>query len=250
MRGEHRHTLGNGIEAFKGVYQSMRLVQGAKLSVNADVSNGTFWTEFRFHHTAQLICKVRDTGELIAKLKPIRDKENNLVESPGFREMRRLKKLGVYAKHRGAINEDKMLIVDRVIPKNANELSFEIRDKDKPDTTREITVAKYFREKYDIMLEYPELPLVAMTKKRTFYPMEILQLAPNQRYPFKLDENQTSSMIKFAVTRPDKRKQDIQNGLNMLKWGTDPYLKNYGLKISPTMVQTKARLLPAPVVQF
>lgn len=39
-------------------------------------------------------------------------------------------------------------------------------------------------------------------------------------------------------------------GLKLLKWDQDPFLKNYGLKISPQMIETQARLLTPPVVQF
>ena len=47
QRGEIRHDLGGGVEAFKGVFASLRPVLDDKfnkaLSVNVDVANGTFW---------------------------------------------------------------------------------------------------------------------------------------------------------------------------------------------------------------
>lgn len=47
QRGEQRFDLGGGIEAFKGVFASLRPVFDDKfqksLSVNVDVANGTFW---------------------------------------------------------------------------------------------------------------------------------------------------------------------------------------------------------------
>jgi eukaryotic translation initiation factor 2C len=42
-------------------------------------------------------------------------------------------------------------------------------------------------------------------------------------------------MIKFAVTRPKQRIEAIEHGVSMLKWGQDPYLKHYGIKIDPQM---------------
>lgn len=66
--------------------------------------------------------------------------------------------------------------------------------------------------------------------------MECCILAPNQKYQYKLDPNQTSSMIKFAVTRPKMRIMSIEHGLNvMLKWKDDPYLAHYGVKIDGNM---------------
>lgn len=47
QRGEQRFDLGGGVEAFKGVFASLRPVLDDKfnksLSVNVDVANGTFW---------------------------------------------------------------------------------------------------------------------------------------------------------------------------------------------------------------
>jgi hypothetical protein len=49
-------------------------------------------------------------------------------------------------------------------------------------------------------------------------------------------------MIKFAVTRPDKRAQDIHAGIKKLDWAGDPAHKAYGLKINPTMTQVSVQL--------
>ena len=57
-------------------------------------------------------------------------------------------------------------------------------------------------------------------------------------------------MIKFAVSRPLQRRAGIEHGLNMLKWDQDPYLRNYGLKISREMLETKARVLDPPEVLY
>ena len=57
-------------------------------------------------------------------------------------------------------------------------------------------------------------------------------------------------MIKFAVTRPNVRKEAIEGGLKLLDWAGDKYMSNYGLKISPDMIQTNCRVLAPPGVQF
>lgn len=46
-------------------------------------------------------------------------------------------------------------------------------------------------------------------------------------------------MIKFAVTRPEERMKDIETGIGTLKWNEDIYLKNYGLTISPRMIEVR-----------
>jgi eukaryotic translation initiation factor 2C len=57
-------------------------------------------------------------------------------------------------------------------------------------------------------------------------------------------------MIKFAVSRPGDRKESIRKGLDLLKWDTDPFLSNYGLKIDRNMLKTEARVLNPPTVLF
>ena len=57
-------------------------------------------------------------------------------------------------------------------------------------------------------------------------------------------------MIKFAVTRPQGRLEAINGGLELLNWKEDIYLKNYGLSIDDKMLQTQARLLAPPTIQF
>ena len=64
------------------------------------------------------------------------------------------------------------------------------------------------------------------------------------------EPGQTASMIKFAVTRPKERRAGIEGGLKLLNWEADPYIRNYGLKISTDMLETQARLLAPPTVQF
>jgi eukaryotic translation initiation factor 2C len=80
------------------------------------------------------------------------------------------------------------------------------------------------------------IPVVKMTKKirgsNVFLPMDVLRIDANQRYNTKLSDTQTSNMIKFAVTLPKERWAAVQQGVRLLNWGTDPYLKHYGLEIS------------------
>lgn len=118
-------------------------------------------------------------------------------------------------------------------------------------TEKNVTVQDYFARRYNVHLEYPGFPLVEVTsKKRVLYPMEVCFMQKGQKYPYKLDEKQTANMIKFAVSRPAERKKAIQTGLDMLDWKKDPYLRNYGLEIEPTMLTTEARVLDPPIVQY
>lgn len=57
-------------------------------------------------------------------------------------------------------------------------------------------------------------------------------------------------MISFAISKPDTRKKDTKDRVAHLDWEHDPFLSNYGLKIEPNMLKTKARVLSSPDVRF
>ena len=80
--------------------------------------------------------------------------------------------------------------------------------------------------------------------------MEVCVSNIGQRYPAKLNEDQISKMIRFAATRPGERMNGIKYGLSKFAWSEDPYLRNYGMKINPSMLQTNARILDPPEVGF
>jgi len=101
---------------------------------------------------------------------------------------------------------------------------------------KEISVFDYFRQRYNVTLNYWMLPLIE-TSRGGMFPMECAVLLPNQKYQYKLSPDQTTNMIKFAVTRPKQRVASIEHGVGMLKWAHDPYLNHYGLKIQTTMTE-------------
>lgn len=127
---------------------------------------------------------------------------------------------------------------------------FDLRHKDSGEIEPDVSIYDYFLRKYKLGLQFKDLPVIETTRKGVAYPMEVCHMLPGQRYPFKLNELQTSNMIKFAVARPADRKKAIEGGLNLLDWRNDPFLNNYGLKIDPNMLKTDARLLNPPNVLY
>jgi eukaryotic translation initiation factor 2C len=238
QHGERRFDLGGGIEAFKGVYQTMRIVHAgpklARLSVILDVANGTFWTQGRLLDTAVTICGARDPGDL----------QNKLRQNPrqGESFLKKLRKLHVVAKHRDG--QPVPIVIDRFVFQSAKERKFEGAD------GKTISIYEYYAKKYNVYLKF-DLPLVKATRgQNTLFPMELLYIEENSRYNFKLDERQTSNMIRFAVEPPPQRWQAIEHGLKMLNWNNDPYLKQHGLQIDTRKTVVDGRLLPAPTVKY
>lgn len=243
-KGETRFILSPGIEAFKGAYASPRISHApngqARLSVNLDVMNTVFWTESPLHQAAVNITNTRDINGLIASLK-----QGGKKSRAGL-ELKKMMKLHVTANHRNSKTkgEPDSYVIKEFVYNSARDEKFEKDGK-------MISIYDYFLREFNVRLQYPDLPLVRMTRgKNTLLPMEVLKLKGNQRYSFKLDERQTSNMIKYAATPPADRWRSIQHGLDMLDWNNDPVLRAFGFQISTQPTTVDGRLLTAPTVKF
>lgn len=58
---------------------------------------------------------------------------------------------------------------------------------------RRVTVADYFKEKYNCPLRFPGFPIIETTKKGCYVPIELCYILPMQRFPFKLDGTDVSN---------------------------------------------------------
>ena len=238
--GQTRFDLGGGIEAFKGVYQSMRIAHQQSgnhcLTVNVDVSNGTFWRAGPLPNAVMAVLGVRGPQDVAAATR----NEN------AFRQLKKLRRVQVFTTYRDGAHDT--YTIDKFLQQSAMDYTFPTKDATGQESR--MSIAQYFQQKYNIRLQYLNWPLVSMTKKNCVVPIEVLKLEENQRYNFKLDERQTSQMIRFAVTPPQERWTDITRGVQMLNWSQDTYLNEYGMKINPNPVVTKGRLIQNPKVAF
>ncbi|KAF3763069.1 Piwi-domain-containing protein [Cryphonectria parasitica EP155] len=254
----HRH-----IEAIKGIYASIRTNSsirsgGMGLGINVDVANTAFWSggaTFLELCTAYLRSSRReyiqlrdyDLGKALA---PVEYPNGQLGQSPMWKMLRRMSKLSFSVKHRGKMNDVKPYKIKGFVwdlkkfPQGANARNYKF-EKD----GQSISVEEYFRQRYDIKLKAWYMPLIETTRDGVF-PMETITIDKFQRYNFKLDGEQTSKMIKFAVTKPPVRQSGVMNCVKTLRWREDPYLKSFGIQIKGEMEAIEARVLPNPVIQF
>ena len=93
-----RFSVGNGVEAFKGVYQSLRVAEGAKLVINADVSNSCFWQESSLDHLAYEVSNIGNATRFQALSTGTRD---GGADPPMYAHFKRLVKNKFFLKHRG-----------------------------------------------------------------------------------------------------------------------------------------------------
>ncbi|KAH8727196.1 Piwi domain-containing protein [Phaeosphaeriaceae sp. PMI808] len=243
---QQRFDLGGGVEAFKGVFASLRTVLDDRyqkgLSVNVDVANGTFW---RCQELTRAITQVFNCNpaQFIQRFKAAR---SDWKSSHLKRDLRVFRRVGVSTTH---LKEPVQWIIDDFENMDVHEAKFP----DPDDRTKSISVAQYFKKKYNMNV-MPGVPVVRMTKKirkgAVYMPLDVLKINNNQRYNTKLSDVQTSNMIKFAVTLPKDRWAAVQAGVRLLNWSNDPYLRHYGVQISTNASKVKARILPSPAVHF
>ncbi|KAJ8130082.1 hypothetical protein O1611_g3549 [Lasiodiplodia mahajangana] len=237
-----------------------------KLMINIDTANTTFWQTktvaeiglrmFNEHNEQWSNWGYIEWAEQLRPV-PVKDRQGRTEpgRSEAFSLLRRLQKLKFVVKHRGKMHEEKQYVIKDIKfdksygREGANSQNVHF-DKKMPDgSVRSTTVFQHYQDTYGFRLQYPRLPLIETTRSGMF-PMELCNVADFQRYPFKLDPAQTAAMIKFAVTRPEKRKADIMQGFQKLNYTNDPYLAEFGIKVSGNMQITNARLLRNPEVAF
>ncbi|KAI1815099.1 Piwi-domain-containing protein [Poronia punctata] len=266
------HGMDAIIEIRKGYYAAPRLGQGKNVLINMDTVNTAFWIPafgrnslanvalnmvniIRHHHKQPIFNQV----EFAHALAPINftDKRGKkaVVTTETFWHLRKFHKLKFHVFHRGKFDDSKLYTIKRIIfdPKYGLDGAIPTKvffDKKMPDgSIKSTSVHQHYLDTYDFYLEYAHLPLIETTRGG-YFPMELCNVAKDQRYPFKLSPEQTAEMIKTAVTRPPKRRAAIMEGFNMMKYHEDPYLREFGIQVQPSMVRTEARVIKNPVVTF
>lgn len=263
-----RRDLDGVVYAAKGIYAAFRLSEsirtgGSGLGINVDVANTTFWKEQTLDN---LVMRYLDTAgekwhasshlDAMNLLRPVQSKFNlklrEAAKSDAFVSLRKLHKLRFKVFHRGKTNDEKIYSIAR--------FAWDAKYKFEGATARNVTflnnktgetrsVNDHYKKQYDIHLRYPNYPVVETLRDGSF-PLEVCQILPWQRYPFKLTPAQTSDMIRFAVTRPAERSKSIAENVEKLGWGSDEYLRDFGIRVNPNMTQVQGRLLQAPSVAY
>ncbi|XP_065208062.1 protein argonaute-2-like isoform X2 [Planococcus citri] len=121
----------------------------------------------------------------------------------------------------------------------------------KPDKegSRETTVEEYFRSVKKIPLQYPHLPCIKTTNKNLL-PIEFCAITPNQSVMRKLDEKQTSNMVRNAAKGTDIRKGRIMDTIGQAGFNADPCAREFGITVGSNFEKVEAHILKAPVIRY
>ncbi|EGX96643.1 eukaryotic translation initiation factor 2C 2 [Cordyceps militaris CM01] len=256
---------GSLVEVHKGTYASIRLSHNLNrgavgLALNADIANTCFWVGNQT--VDRLACNYLaaveprrwrnlNPNDFANQLKPVRGKNDKWETSDAFKQLRKLRRLKFTVRHpnRTAPGDKIYTIQDIVFRQDYGAEGGTARAVKFDHEGQQISVAQYFEQKYKAFLRFANFPLID-AGKGGYIPMEFAMVEPMQRYPFKLNPDQTAAMIKIAVTRPKDRRTDIQTHVNDLQISNDPYLRHYGVQFDPQFTKVDAKVLAPPVVNF
>ena len=231
------HPLGGGREVWFGFHQSVRPSQW-KMMLNIDVSATAF---YKAQPVIEFMCEVLDIRDVNEQRKP-------LTDSQRVKFTKEIKGLKIEITHCGSMR--RKYRVCNVTRRPAQMQSFPLQLEN--GQTVECTVAKFFQEKYGIRLQYPGLPClqVGQEHKHTYLPMEVCRIVAGQRCLKKLTDMQTSTMIKATARSAPDREREIKNLISKADFNNDPFIRQFGLKVSQTMLDTPARVLNPPKMEY
>ncbi|KAJ3879731.1 argonaute-like protein [Lentinula edodes] len=124
------------------------------------------------------------------------------------------------------------------------------------DKYGKVSIEEYFLKEYKIKLKHAaDLPVIDVgTKKRTYLPAEICEIEPGQAFRGKLNEQQTSQMIKVACNPPKVNAEAIVgDGFQKLGLNTNPStspLHGFGVEVTNEMAAVPGRELPPPRLNY
>ncbi|XP_057951537.1 protein argonaute 1 [Malania oleifera] len=226
-----RQPLGEGLESWRGFYQSIRPTQMG-LSLNIDMSSTAFIEPLPvIDFVTQLLN--RDVSA-----RPLSDADRVKIKKA-------LRGVKVEVTHRG--NMRRKYRISGLTAQATRELTFPV---DERGTMK--SVVEYFHETYGFVIRHTQWPClqVGNQQRPNYLPMEVCKIVEGQRYSKRLNEKQITALLKVTCQRPQERELDIIQTVHHNAYQDDPYAKEFGIRISERLASVEARILPAPKLKY
>ncbi|CAB4018547.1 argonaute-2-like isoform X2, partial [Paramuricea clavata] len=216
--------LGGGIQVWNGTFVSIRPTQW-KMMLNVDTCATGF---YKGQSVLDFMCEFLNQRNLPRRL-----------------DERQRKK---FAKEIKAIKVETTHIKRK---QKASGLSFKsAKDETFDCEGRKVSVLNYFKDKYNITLQHPDLPCIKIGQKGNLIPIELCRVVDGQKKQGKLTGAQTQQMIRHtAIPAPD-RLQKITELIRKLHYESDPYSRDFGISIGNEMVTIQGRVLDPPLLMY
>ncbi|KAK8934712.1 Protein argonaute 1B [Platanthera zijinensis] len=229
-----KQSLGEGLECWRGFYQSIRPTQMG-LSLNIDMSSTAFIEPLGVIDFVQHLLN-RDFSDGLSR--PLSDSDRVKIK-------RALRGVKVEVTHRG--NMRRKYRIAGLTPNTTRELTFPV---DERGTMK--TVVQYFQETYGFTIQHTNLPClqVGNQQRPNYLPMEVCKIVEGQRYTRRLNERQITALLKVTCQRPQDREKDILRTVRHNAYHADPYAREFGIKINDELALVDARILPPPWLKY
>uniref|UniRef100_A0A7N0U702 Protein argonaute 7 n=2 Tax=Kalanchoe fedtschenkoi TaxID=63787 RepID=A0A7N0U702_KALFE len=199
------------------------------LSLNIDVSARAFYEPIRVTDFIAKYC-IRDIR------KPLSDQDRIKVKKA-------LKGIKVEVTHR---EQARSYRISGISNQMTSQLMFPLND-----SGTQISVVQYYRQRYNLTLEYVWLPClqVGNQKRRVDLPMEICKIIEGQRFSKKLNETQVTHLLRATCQRPIDREKSIKQ-MALQKHFKCDFVKDFGMDVCDQLTSIEARVLPPPRLQY
>ena len=231
--------IGGGASLWVGTFTSVRL--GWKPMLNVDVANTIGFDEVS---VVKFIEKVLKTNmSFHQSYISLNDKRHfNTVND-------KIKDLKICYNVPGPNGYKRNHQVNQLMPA-ANKLKVKL------DSGEECTIEKYFKDKYNHQLDFPNYPCIHVGKpeKTVYLPIELCIMRKQVLPKFKhIDVTQHKKMIRAAAKMlPTKRRTIIEQNLKNLSnhYEKDPYANAFGLRVQGEMTKLDGRVLDPPSLKY
>ncbi|KAF2300713.1 hypothetical protein GH714_015302 [Hevea brasiliensis] len=238
-----RGELGDGIEYWRGYYQSLRPTQMG-LSFNVDVSARSFFEPIMVTDFVAKYFRLRDLS------RPLSEQDRIKVWFFGFSsecvsEKKSLKGIKVELRHR---EYPKSYKITGVSNKPMSQTFFT-----PDDNSSDVSVVQYFRARYNIGLRYTSLPALqaGSDSKPIYLPMELCRIVEGQRYTKKLNDRQVTALLRATCQRPHERENSIKQMVRRNSYSRDELVSNeFGIQVKEELTYVDARVLPPPMLKY
>lgn len=252
-RGEQDFYLGNGLRMNNGFYLSTRPTK-CGMVLNVANSSTAFYEESSL---VDLFRKRVSTKKRLGPRAPLIDTREAINIAKGDQSIwemfeKDIKQKQIEARHKGYAGSNgtthyrkyRILGLNKTSPIRQK---FTLIDK-ATNTSKEVTVAQYFKDTYGVNLKYPDLNCVKAGSpgKSIDLPMEVCWLVDKQVCRRKLDPKETSEFIKESATKPEIHFKKIERNATYIRESGREIYKTFGLSISTEPISVKGReLVPA-----
>lgn len=257
---EHNFTtLGMGLEAIRGFYQSVRPATG-RLLLNVNVTHSVFLEPGPLAHIFE---KLGNAKKVIEKIKKKRVEVTHLPakKSQNGTTIPREKSIWDFASPKDGKDEEHPPQV-KGYAAGPKDVKFYISAETPPPESGPaskvnmyVSVFDYFKVKYPQFKLNPNYPVinVGSNVKPSYLPVEVCIIKPGQVVKKALLADQTRMMLDFANRRPEPNATSIiTSGKQVLGLNAkdNSLLAQFGVQVGNSLITIQGRVLPPPTINY